>query len=72
VDGDTACTKIVHPHNTADDISPQVVEHEDFPYRLAVVVNDGGSFWKETIGLIAVLAVVRLDEISVQVQNLLY
>jgi hypothetical protein len=69
--GDTAGAEVVDPHDAAYDVSPQVVEDEDLPYRLAVVVDDRRGFWKEAVGLVGVLVVVRLD-ISVQVQDFLY
>jgi hypothetical protein len=70
--GNSACTKVVHPHDTAYNISPQIVEYEDFPYWLAVGIDDRGGLGKETVGLKVILVFGRFDELSVQVQDLLY
>jgi hypothetical protein len=69
--GDPAGAQVVDPHDATYDVAPEVVEDENLPYGLAVIVNDGRSIWKEAIGLVSVLVVVRLGDVSIQVQDLL-
>ena len=39
--GDSPASKVVYPQNAGDDIPSHIIEHQNFPYWLAVLVEDG-------------------------------
>jgi hypothetical protein len=39
--GDSPGSKVVYPQNAGDDIPSHIIEHQNFPYWLAVLVEDG-------------------------------
>jgi hypothetical protein len=69
--GDAAGAQVVDAHDTAYDVPAKVVEDEDLPYGLAVVVDDGRSFREEAVGLVGAMVVRRLDDVFVEVEDLL-
>lgn len=44
-------SQVVHAHDAADDIPPQIVKDEDFPYGRSILY-DGHSFGKEAIRIV--------------------
>jgi hypothetical protein len=70
VDCYTASTKVVDPHDTADDVSTYIVKDQDFPYRFSVRVDNGSGFRKEAVGMI-IMFVAMMNGSFVQVQYLL-
>lgn len=68
VHGDAHGPQIADAHDTADDISTEVVKDEDFPDGVPVSVEDGGNRREEPVGL-DLIRVGRLDGL-VEIEDL--
>ena len=50
VHSDPPCAQIADPKHAADDISPQVVKHQDLPYGVSILVQDGDGGGRYLVG----------------------
>jgi hypothetical protein len=50
VHGHAHGAQVTDPHDTANDITAEVVKDQDFPNRIAIAVEDGGNRGEQAVG----------------------
>lgn len=66
VNCDPPSPQVIDPQDTADDVSSEVVEDEDFPYGFPICVEDWGGFGDEAVGRGSILCGIWGDVIEVE------
>jgi hypothetical protein len=67
----TPRSQIIDSKHAADDISTQIIKHQDFPYGIPIWRQDGCRGYGEPCGRRLVVVVLGLFRIAVQVQHAL-
>jgi hypothetical protein len=71
MDSNSARSQIIDAHNATNDISSQVVENEDFPYRFAIFIDNWCGFRQEAVRMELMLIVIGLGGRLIKIQDLL-
>jgi hypothetical protein len=69
MDSDSTRSQVIYTHDAANDVPPQVVKDQDFPYRLAVRVDDWGRLGEKAIRLVVMLIVRRVRRCLIEVKD---
>lgn len=67
MNSNTPSPQVIDSQNTADHITALIVKHQDLPYRIAVLVQDGGGMRSRAFGL----AISGQVDIVIQIEDFL-
>lgn len=61
MDRDTFAAQVIDSEHTTNDISPQIVEYQDFPHRISIFVHQGVDWLLcSTISIIGTICVEQV------------
>lgn len=71
MNSNTPCSQVINSENTANDISTHIIEHQDFPNRVAIFIQDRGRVGDQIGMTRRVIGVLCGVGIMIQIQQFL-